>query len=123
MLAANFLSGSFLSSLPGNSVFHSERLLVHRHVLGNRALFINAQPDLFIITDDENIIVDFKTDRYFSKDRYAMQLALYINAVEGLNKKSCRAFLCFLRSGDMVQSGLKKSETSELLEKLICKEL
>ena len=95
---------------------------MHRYVLSDRVLFINAQPDLLITTEHENIIIDFKTDRHLTKDMYALQLALYVSAAEGLNNKPCRAFLCFLRSGDMIQSRLKKKETGDFLEKILFKE-
>jgi len=116
ILADGFLKGPFLASLPENVTCHSEKLLLYRYNRAEGALYISAQPDLFIETDDENIIVDFKSDAYIRPGQYALQTAIYSRAAEGLNGRRSRAYLYYLRSGECVEMTSHEEELRSFLD-------
>ncbi|MBN2049363.1 MAG: UvrD-helicase domain-containing protein [Spirochaetales bacterium] len=117
-LARGFLDSPFLAGLPKGAVFHSERLLMYRCEGSAGALYISAQPDLFIETPGENIIVDFKSDKHILKGHYDLQLALYVRAAEAMTGRRTRAYLYYLRGGDVVETASAAEDFSSFLRSL-----
>jgi len=63
-----------------------------------REVVVEGSIDLLVETDDELLIIDFKTDRYRAPERHRAQLDLYMQAVERMYAKPVRSCVTYLRS-------------------------
>lgn len=62
---------------------------------------VRGQIDLLLQREEEVVAVDFKTDRSARPEDYAVQMALYRKAAEGLYGKPARSVLVYVRSGEL----------------------
>jgi hypothetical protein len=63
----------------------------------------------------ELTVVDFKTDRTFSRDAHRLQLALYREAAGELYGGPARAFVYYLRNGRVEEAGPMPELGAQLL--------
>jgi len=97
-LAANFLNSSFAQENKDVD-FESEVAFLLNIGDSVKPLYINGQIDLLLEKKDKIIIVDFKTDKYKTPEKYAIQLALYRQAAEEIYNKPAFSYLFYLREG------------------------
>ena len=64
--------------------------------------------DLVVFSDDFNLVVDYKTDRFMDENVHRSQIMAYAEALEDLYKKKCFAVLLYVR-GWKVSTPLDKS--------------
>ena len=64
--------------------------------------------DLVVFSDDFNLVVDYKTDRFMDENVHRSQIMAYAEALEDLYKKKCFAVLLYVR-GWKVSTPLNKS--------------
>lgn len=62
-----------------------------------RDVVVEGSIDLLVETEEELLIIDFKTDRYRLPHRHEAQLSLYMQAVERIYNKSVRGCIAYLR--------------------------
>ncbi|HWR10210.1 MAG TPA: UvrD-helicase domain-containing protein [Rectinemataceae bacterium] len=97
-MAANFLSSDFWHSLPPGAEKKSEKPFLLR--LGE--FVVEGRMDLFMETEGEVIVIDFKSDLDPSPSRYEVQLSLYRRAAEGIVPgKKARIGLFWLRNSSL----------------------
>lgn len=96
--AERFLTGDFMKSLPARRRMETEKAFLMK--IGR--FIIEGRIDLLVETDEELIVLDFKTDRVMDAHAYGVQMELYRRAVAGFSPgKSVRCGLCWLRSGEI----------------------
>ncbi|TFG62551.1 MAG: hypothetical protein E4H36_07735 [Spirochaetales bacterium] len=101
-------AGSTLKDLLDRSVSaETEVPFLYCHRGGARPVFINGRMDLLVETAEEVCVIDYKTDKIIHRGAYDMQLSVYAAAAGDLCAKPAKAFLCYLRSGELVPIGLK----------------
>ena len=115
-LASNFLSSSFAHENMDVD-FKSEVAFLLNIGDSKSPLYINGQIDLLLEKKDKVIIVDFKTDKYKTPEEYAIQLALYRQAVEEIFDKPAISYLFYLRDGRETEVN-SVFQTSDILEYL-----
>lgn len=97
-MAQGFLESDFWKSLPPAVEIQSEKPFILR--LGE--FMIKGRMDLFIETDDELTILDFKSDTEQDASGYAVQMDLYRRAAEGISPgKQVRIGLFWLRTSTL----------------------
>ncbi len=67
-------------------------------VYEGRDVVVEGSIDLLVETDDEMLVIDFKTDRYRMPERHRSQLDLYMQAIARIYDKPVRSCVTYLRS-------------------------
>ncbi len=97
--AKGFLDSPFWKTWRLHSAIQTEKPFLYP--LGNHV--IDGRMDLFIESDNEIFIIDFKSDAMLDAQRYAFQLQVYRNAVAGFRPgKKISTGLYDLRRGDLL---------------------
>jgi len=97
-MAANFLASDFWLSLPALANKKSEKPFLL--ALGD--YIVKGRMDLFIETETEVLLIDFKSDNRQNPARYSAQMALYRRAAEGMvPAKKIKTGLFWLRSSNL----------------------
>ncbi len=99
ILAENFFLSPFWSDLKGKTLrMRSETAFIHS--LGH--FIVEGRMDLLAETEEESIVIDFKTDEVQVADTYMVQLDIYRRAAFELSgRKKARACLYWLKSGQI----------------------
>ncbi|MDR3020075.1 MAG: PD-(D/E)XK nuclease family protein, partial [Treponema sp.] len=112
--AGKELAGRFMKSPLGKTAGNNhlrESEFAFRSIIKDKSgneMFINGSIDLFFEDDNSVIhILDFKTDNKEEPLEHIPQMACYYHAVNSLfalpDKKECRVWLYYLRSGHAVE--------------------
>jgi len=97
-MALNFLESDFWLSLPAQAGKKSEKPFLL--ALGD--YIVKGRMDLFIETETEVLIIDFKSDLSQNPARYSAQMALYREAAKGIIPvKNIKTGLFWLRSSTL----------------------
>jgi len=99
LLAENFFVSPFWSELKAKALrMRSETAFLH--FLGN--YIVEGRMDLLAETEEESIVIDFKTDEVQAANDYMVQLDIYRRAAFELSgRKKARACLYWLKSGQI----------------------
>ncbi len=98
LIAERFLAGEFMKSLPGNCRMETEKAFIMKF----DGCIIDGRIDLLVETDEEIIVLDFKTDRRTDREAYRVQMDLYRRAVRGFaSDKKLRCGLYWLTRGEI----------------------
>ena len=115
-LSAREVAEDFTSSLFYKRFIEGRRTEteVRFYYPGPDDIVLIGSADLIVFSDDYNLVVDYKSDRYRNPDIHKGQLTLYAEAIENLYGKPCYAIICYLRDfsqgplwdkkGDVVRS-------------------
>jgi ATP-dependent helicase/nuclease subunit A len=94
--AERFLSDDFMKSLPAKRRMETEKAFLMK--IGR--FIIEGRIDLLVETDEELVMLDFKTDRVMDANAYRVQMDLYRRAVAGFSPgKTMRCGFYWLRYG------------------------
>ena len=97
-MAANFLASDFWAALPARARRKSEKPFLL--ALGD--YIVKGRMDLFIETEAEVILIDFKSDNTQNPAHYSAQMALYRRAAESMvPSKKVKTGLFWLRSSNL----------------------
>ena len=93
-VADGFIASDFYKNFIGNRKCGTE---IRFYYPGPDDVVLIGSADLVVFSDDYNLVVDYKSDRYRSPDIHKGQLTLYAEAIEKLYGKPCYAIVCYLR--------------------------
>jgi ATP-dependent helicase/nuclease subunit A len=110
-MASGFMRSAFWTALPPDAPRRTETAFL----LALRGFIVDGRIDLLVETQDEVIVVDFKTDARQNAARHRAQLSLYRRAASGLAPgKRVRVGLYWLRTGEIEWQSEDLSETALL---------
>ncbi|MFA6682499.1 MAG: PD-(D/E)XK nuclease family protein, partial [Sphaerochaeta sp.] len=98
VLCNNFLESSIYTQYVKPNVPRCEVKFFSSLPHEDREVVVEGSIDLLVETDDEVLIVDFKTDRYRVPERHRDQLELYMQAAKRIYGKPVRSCVTYLRS-------------------------
>jgi ATP-dependent exoDNAse (exonuclease V) beta subunit len=105
---AKRLTSEFLTSPAGNLIDGARKVdtevpfLLKYERDGSEAV-IAGTIDLLVDRGDENIIIDFKTDRFLRDEEYFLQASIYREAVFGWTGRRVRCYLLYLRGNKLIE--------------------
>ncbi len=102
-LAEGFFESEIWKTVPRAVSFESELPFSAVRMYAGKEILVNGIIDLVIETDEEVIVVDFKTDRRIIPGEYDLQMSIYIDAASELFSKPARCSLFYLRGGIAIE--------------------
>ena len=97
VLCNNFLEGDIYKNHVESNNPRCEVKFFSSALHEGRPVVVEGSIDLLVETDDELLIIDFKTDRYRMPERHKAQLDLYMQAIQRIYKKPVRGCVTYLR--------------------------
>ncbi|MDR2097536.1 MAG: UvrD-helicase domain-containing protein [Spirochaetaceae bacterium] len=105
-LAARFADSFFASELGKKSLQAAFRKTEYPFLClqeeGGKKVYVSGVIDLLFEFENEIYVVDYKTDTVVNPEKYREQLAVYARAAAGIFGKKTRAFIFYLRQGDLI---------------------
>ncbi len=98
VLCDNFLQSDIYKENVENYTPRCEVKFFSSVVHDGRDVVVEGSIDLLVATDDEMLVIDFKTDRYRMPERHRSQLDLYMQAIQRIYEKPVRSCVTYLRS-------------------------
>ena len=105
---AEGIAGRFMAS-PASKVIHgalsveTEVPFLMKYHRDERTAYISGVIDLLVDRGEDNVVIDFKTDRAIRDGEYALQLSLYQEAVEEWSGKPVSGYLVYLRENALIE--------------------
>ncbi len=92
-IADDFEKSDFFKSYVAGKDLVSE--LAFYYPDGERVL--QGSADLVVFSEDYNLVIDYKTDKYRTPQEHKGQITTYVKAIEELYGKKCFGLLCYVR--------------------------
>ena len=81
----------------------------------NTEILFQGSIDLVFESDNECIIIDFKTDRHQQLEQHAVQLAIYARAAPAFSTLPVKTAVAYLRTGEILDTDPQQISTERII--------